>query len=149
MITNGVIKEYLIRYFSMGPSVVTTPASFVDASLMLNYSSEIFNDSNIMTDIFDDLQNELTLDAVENMMNMCVYILSNETVQELFETDESVSAKDSVLQNYNLSETVVDWFTNENQTVLQTCDALKTAAQEKAVQNMDKGTAFILSILTP
>ena len=102
-----------------------------------------------MTDIFDDLQNELTLDAVENMMNMCVYILSNETVQELFETDESVSAKDSILQNYNLSETVVDWFTNENQTVLQTCDALKTAAQEKAVQNMDKGTAFILSILTP
>ena len=140
VVTNGIVQEYLIRYFSMGSSVVVTPAPFVDASEMLNYTSNIFNSSHTMTDIFNDIKSELTIDDLESIMEMCVYVLSNKTVEEILEADENYVAADGIFQSYNLSDTIVDWFRSENQTVLDICRALKTATEQMALEDEDAGS---------
>ena len=145
MVTNGDIQEYLIQYFSMGSAEPTTPAPSIDPSGMVNFSVEIFNDSKIMGEIFNDLQSELTLDKVENIMALCVYILTNETVLEVFQSDGSMGTVETdILQNYNLSNTIIDWFTNENQTVLQTCNSLQRAAEQKNLEDINKGTVYTI-----
>ena len=124
----------------MGSSVVVTPAPFVDSSEMLNYTSNIFNSSHTMTDIFNDIKSELTIDDLESIMEMCVYVLSNKTVEEILEADENYVAADGIFQSYNLSDTIVDWFRSENQTVLGICGALKTATEQTALEDQDAGS---------
>ena len=148
MVTNGDIQEYLIQYFSMGSAEPTTPAPSIDPSGMVNFSVEIFNDSKLMGEIFNDLQSELTLDKVENLMVMCVYILTNETIIEALQSDGSAGTFETdILQNYNLSNTIIDWFTNENQTVLQTCNSLQRAAEQKNWEDINKGIVYTIVTL--
>lgn len=142
-VTNGILQEYLIQYFSVGPSVAVTPAPLTDVSLMLNYSIEIFNKSEIMMAIFNEIQSELTIDDLESIMEMCVYVLSNKTVEEILEADENYVAADGIFQSNNLSDTVMDWFKSDNQTVLQICGALKTAVEQMTVENEDTGTTLM------
>ena len=148
MVTNGDIQEYLIQYFSMGSAEPTTPAPSIDPSELVNFSVEIFNDSKIMGETFNDLQSELTLDNVENIMVMCVYILTNETVLDMFQSDGSMGTVEiDILQNYNLSNVIIDWFKSENQTVLQTCNSLQRAAEQKNLEDINKGIVYTTVIL--
>ena len=115
----------------------------MDPSLMLNYTSDIFNDSYTMADIFDVIQSEITINSLGTIMHMCIYIFSNETVLKSLEADDNFVSADGIFQTYNLSDVIVDWFKNKNQTVIAFCDGLKAAAEETAHVEEDTGMIFV------
>ena len=126
----------------MGPAVPTSPSPFTDSSMMLNYSTDVHNDTYIMTDLFDAIQGNVTLNSLESIMRMCIYIFTNETVLESLKADKNFVEADGLFQMYNLSDVIVDWFKRDNQTVISFCDSLKAAAEE--ISHMEEEAGIIL-----
>ena len=112
---------------------------------MLNYSADVHNDSNIMTDLFDTFHGNVSLNTLESIMHVCIYIFTNETVLESLKTDENFSEVDIIFQMYNLSDVIVDWFKEENQTVIVFCDNLKAATEE--IAHMEDEPGIILHLI--
>ena len=126
----------------MGPAVATSPSPFTDSLLMLNYSAYVHNDTYVMADLFDTIQRNVTLNSLESIMRMCIYIFTNETVLERLKADENFVEADGLFQMYNLSDVIVDWFKRYNQTVIPFCDSLKAAAE--GIAHMEEEAGIIL-----
>ena len=145
-VTNGNIKQYIVSYFSLGPAVPPSPPAFTDPAMMLNYSADVHNDSNIMTDLFDTFHGNVSLDrsTLESIMHVCIYIFTNETVLESLKADGNFTEADNIFQMYNLSDMIVDWLKGANQTVIVFCDSLKAATEEIAHMEDEAGITLHL-----